>query len=335
MRILLLQLDGKLPNLALMSIAAHHRQRGDTVILRQCRRPDAVRSFFDGQIDRVYASAIFERTRSVAEAVRRTFPEAIIGGTGWDLSVTLEQHGIDERQRDYSDYPEFHSSMGFTQRGCRLACEFCKVPVAEGKVRPVATVWELWRGEPWPRELLLLDNDFFGQPDWRGRIREMQDGKFKVSFNQGINARMISDEAAEAVASVDYRADNMKTRRIYTAWDNKDDEDVLFRGLTRLKNAGIKPDNIMVYMLIGYWAGEAEADWLYRQARLRAFGARPYPMPYVRNNLTRGFQRWCIGAYDKGIGWEEWKRANCEPRELKHRGRLALPLFDRLETKNG
>lgn len=34
MRVLLWHLDGKLPNLALMRIAAHHRERGDQVELR-------------------------------------------------------------------------------------------------------------------------------------------------------------------------------------------------------------------------------------------------------------------------------------------------------------
>jgi hypothetical protein len=57
----------------------------------------------------------------------------------------------------------------------------------------------------------------------------------------------------------------------------------------------------MVYMLIGFWQGETESDWLYRQEALRAFGARPYPMPFIRTPATVGFQRWVIGAYDKRI----------------------------------
>lgn len=328
MNVLLLQLDGKLPNLALMAIARHHRGRGDAVELRQCRRRDSVqRGLFDKRPDKVYASLIFEKTQPVAREALRLYPGAVVGGTGWSLSENLERHGIDPNRHDYGDYPAFRQSMGFTQRGCRFACEFCKVPKAEGKVRPSATVADIWRGEPWPRELLLLDNDFFGQPDWRLRIAEIRDGGFKVSFNQGVNARVISDEAAEAIASVDYRDDGMKDRRLYTAWDSREDEATLFRGLGRLVKYGVRPDAIMVYMLIGFWAGETEQDWLYRCGRLREFGCRPYPMPYVRNELTRGFQRWVVGAYDKRIPWPEWKAARCEPRSLGSRGRVALPLF--------
>src|ERR1700679_2281967 len=54
-------------------------------------------------------------------------------------------------------------------------------------------------------------------------------------------------------------------------------------------------------MLIGYWPGETHADRDYRRARLREWGARPYPMPYVRTPELVGFQRWVIGAYDKRI----------------------------------
>jgi hypothetical protein len=55
----------------------------------------------------------------------------------------------------------------------------------------------------------LLDNDFFGQPVWRERIAEIRDGNFKACFSQGINPRCIREEAAEAIASIDYRDDSL------------------------------------------------------------------------------------------------------------------------------
>jgi|SRR5579863_7371451 len=325
MKVLLLQLDGKLPNLALCRIAAHHRALGDDVELRQVRTLDAVGRGLWDRDGKVYASLIFERSRPLAKRVLAVWPDAVIGGTGWDERINLEQHGITTTQHDFSDYPAFRQSMGFSQRGCRLSCVFCKVPNAEGKVRDVAAIAELWRGEPYPRELLLLDNDFFGSPTWRQKIADLREGKFKVSFNQGVNARMISEEAAEAIASVNYRDDSMKVRRLYTAWDSKEDEAVLFRGLRWLVKAGIRPDDIMVYCLIGYWAGETETDWLYRQQRIEDFGSRAYPMPYVRNRLTLGFQRWVIRRASRKVSWAEYKAVNCRPEKLKQR--LALPML--------
>jgi len=313
MRILLLQLDGKIPNIALMRLAAHHRQLGDEIEFRHTGQPE--RMLWDN-FYQVYASVIFLKSRATAERTLRAFPTAIVGGTGWNLSTTLEDIGIVTKQQDYSIYPGYRQSIGFTQRGCRLKCPFCVVPQKEGAVRAEQSIWDIWRGAPWPRELLLLDNDFFGQSRWRERIREIRDGGFKVSFNQGINARCLTEEAAEAVASVDYRDDSMQTKRIYTAWDSRADEERLFVGLNRLVKYGVKPDHIMVYMLIGYWPGETEDDRDYRRRRLREFGCRPYPMPYVRTPELVGFQRWVVGAYDKRVQWSAWKSAAWEPRKL-------------------
>lgn len=311
-QILLLQLDGKIPNIALMRIAAHHRGKGDSVAFRWTGSP--CRELWDNP-DRIYASAIFEKTKPACERLAVEFPGAIIGGTGYDLSVTLEALQIGLEQ-DYSLYPKWRQSIGFTQRGCRLKCSFCVVPRKEGAMREERTISEIWRGDPWPRELLLLDNDFFGQPNWRDRVREIRDGRFKVSFNQGINARFLTDEAAEAIASIDYRDDSMKVKRIYTAWDNRKDEERLMAGLSRLVKCGVRPDHIMVYMLVGYWPGETIEDCLYRAARLREFGARPYPMPFMRTAQLVGFQRWIVGAYDKRFSWPCWEAANYRPENL-------------------
>jgi hypothetical protein len=311
-RVLLLQLDGKLPNIALMRLAHHHRTRGDSVTLRRYANS---RELWD-DYDVAYGSLIFSRTKPHAEEVAQQFPGIVLGGTGWDFTTTLESIGVTTTEQDYSDYPGFTASIGFTQRGCRLKCSFCVVPRKEGAVRTEQTIAELYRGAPWPRHLVLLDNDFFGQEQWRERIEEIRAGDFKVSFNQGINARMLTDETAQAVASVKYHDDGFKTRRIYTAWDNRKDEKRLMAGLEALVRHGVKPDHIMVYILIGFWPNETVADWEYRRAQLRAFGARPYPMPFVRTKETVGFQRWVIGAYDKRIPWSAWERARYEPRKL-------------------
>jgi hypothetical protein len=313
-KVLLFQLDGKVPNIALMRIAAHHRSLGDEVELRGGNPERSLADF--GPEPKVYGSAIFERTRPAVDRLRRTFPGAVIGGTGVSVAGTLEAVGISTKEQDYSIYPDFRQSIGFTQRGCRLRCKFCVVPEKEGAIREEQTVNEVWRGDPWPRELLLLDNDFFGQENWRARVAEIRDGGFKVSFNQGINARFLTDEAAEAIGSIDYRDDSMKVKRIYTAWDNRKDEQRLFDGLNRLVKYGVKPDHVMVYMLCGYWPGETQEDRDYRRRRLREFGARPYPMIWERTPELLGFQRWVIGAYDKRISWSDWMGAKYRPEKL-------------------
>jgi hypothetical protein len=327
MRALLLQLDGKVPNIALMRLSAHLKERGVDVELRRSGNFAALEQGLWDRFDSVFASLIFERTRPLAERLRQVRPDAVVGGTGWDLTTTLETIGVTTKRQDYSLYPTWSQSIGFTQRGCRLRCEFCVVPRKEGAVREEQTIADLWRGDPYPRHLILLDNDFFGQPRWRERISEIRDGGFRVSFNPGINARFLDDETAAAVASVDYRDDQMRERRVYTAWDSRKDEHRLFRGLELLVAHGVKPRHLMVYLLVGYWPGETHEDRDYRRRRLREFGALPYPMPFMRTPELIGFQRWVIGGYDKDISWSEWQAARFQPRSLRRRGVQQLYLW--------
>jgi hypothetical protein len=256
---LLLQLDVTLPNLALMRLAAHLRERNCDVHFKRMRSWTALQDSLFAHWDDVYASAIFEKTRPLVEELKRAYPKAIVGGTGSGSAIRLEEIGVSGLEQDYSLYPRYAFSIGFTQRGCRLRCPFCVVPWKEGKVKPAQSIQEIWRGDSWPRNLVLLDNDFFGQAGWRDRISEIAAGEFKVSFTQGINVRVIDEEIAAAVAGVQYYDHEFRTRRIYTAWDNRKDEARLFRGLDLLVKAGVKPDQIMVYMLIGYWRAKRMA----------------------------------------------------------------------------
>jgi hypothetical protein len=237
----LTHIDGKLPNLALMKIAAEHRRRGDSVVFTK----HVERSRFEPTYDRVYGSAIFAYDHSLARVatLKREFPNAIVGGTqNLANPITVEAVlGIEETAPlDYSIYPAFDASIGFTQRGCRLKCGFCVVPKKEGKNRSAATIADIWRGAPYPKHLHLLDNDFFGQPrdQWEARVDEIRTGGFRVCLNQGINVRMIDDASAKALASIRYTDDSFTRRRLYTAWDSLGDEQRFFDGVATLERYG-------------------------------------------------------------------------------------------------
>jgi hypothetical protein len=86
MKVLLWHLDGKLPNLALMRLAAHHRALGDQVELRQAETAsDLQPRLGDPAWGRVYGSLIFEWTRPLAREAERLYPSIQLGGTGWDF----------------------------------------------------------------------------------------------------------------------------------------------------------------------------------------------------------------------------------------------------------
>ena len=309
MDVRLTHIDGKLPNIALMKLSHWHRAQGDSVFLQRIPQP----SLFEPQYDKVYASTIFQWSEPVIERLLAAYPDAIIGGTGDQSNFrSVEEHiGLPEYEfYDYSIYPDYEFSIGFTQRGCRLKCGFCVVPAKEGKPRSVNTISDIWR-QGSPRSIVLLDNDFFGQPeaDWKERLEEVKDGGFKVNFCQGINIRMITDESAAAIASVRYYDTNFKSRRIYTAWDNVGQEKVFFRGFQRLKDAGVRPGHVMVYMLIGYKPGETMDEIMYRYQRLKKSGCLPYPMVYNNHDKAlKRFQKWVVRRYDAIVPWEEFSK---------------------------
>jgi hypothetical protein len=179
LRVRLTQIDGVLPNLALMKLSAWHKARGDEVHFS--RSP--YRSPTEPPYDRVYGSAIFSYSAGRVARLKEAFPDALVGGTH-DPANTVTVAGITGHNfagLDYTLWPDFTASLGFTQRGCRLKCGFCVVPRKEGKPRSVSTIADIWRGKPWPKHLHLLDNDFFGQPEvqWRARIDEIRQGRLQ------------------------------------------------------------------------------------------------------------------------------------------------------------
>lgn len=294
MKIRLTQIDGKLPNLALMKLSHFYKAQGHEVFFERSVR----RGLFEPEYDQVFGAAIFSSSAQKIALFCSEFPDATVGGTGSDNKITVEDLiGNYPDRYDYAIYPDFHHSIGFSQRGCRLRCKFCVVPQKEGKNRHANHVADIWRGAPWPKNLLLLDNDFFGQPDWREKSEQIIAGNFKVCFSQGINVRLFDREQASILVRMKYSDDQFQRRRIYTAWDNLRDADIFFLGIGHLMNAGIKPDDIMVYFLCNYWQRGLTADVWERFHRMTAIGLRPYPMVYdVKSaDLTiKRFQRWVI-----------------------------------------
>lgn len=325
MKVLLCQVDGKLPNLALMTLSTWHRAAGHFV-----RKTDSPKEARNLQPDLVYCSSIFTTSQKKRDAFTELFPNAVTGGDGYrpvwkDLTLirtkdqplgigsslreVIKDHDPDAILPDYGLYPTFTGSIGYTQRGCRLDCSFCRMKTREGLPRGVRTIPGIYRGDPFPRTIHLLDNDFFGQPEWEARLNEAIEGKFKLSFNQGINIRLITHEQGKVLAKVKYTDDSFKKRRLYTAWDNLGDEKWFKDGVSMLADAGVPARHLMVYMLIGFRRGETEDEILHRYNELVKLKCMPYPMVYdpTRKDLKH-FQRWVVGRYAQIVSWADYKK---------------------------
>lgn len=305
MRVRITQIDGALPNVALMKLAHWHKANCDDVTITR----HIERDLFEGAYDRVYGSCIFTFSAQRLERFMRQWPGAIVGGTGTGNRATVEEITGAYENFDYEGYPDFDASIGFTQRGCRLKCKFCVVPSKEGKNRSTSPISKIWRGDPHPKHIHLLDNDFFGQSDWKDRVAEIVDGNYKVCFSQGINTRLITDESAAALATIKYRDTSFNKKRLYTAWDNLKDERVFFTGVDRLGKHGIPPTHLMCYMLVGFDPTETWDRIWYRFERMTALGIDPYPMVYNNSRTDlKCFQRWVITRTYKTTPWDQYRR---------------------------
>lgn len=306
MNVRLTQIDGGLPNLALMKLAHWHRANGDSVTVTRHIEP----SLFEPQYDRVYGSAIFAFSKDRIQRFKTEWPTALLGGTGSGNWQTVEEViGGEYEEYDYSGYPDFTGSLGFTQRGCRLRCKFCVVPQKEGAIKHVSELDKIWRGAPFPKHIHLLDNDFFGQPQWRELLIHAKEHGFKLCFNQGINIRLINGEQAALLAQTGYWDDSFKKRQLYTAWDNIGDEKIFFKGVDLLEASGVPPKHLMVYMLIGYDPKETWERIWYRFKRMIDRDIKPYPMVFDRSRTDLlCFQRWVITRLYEFVSWDKYQR---------------------------
>jgi hypothetical protein len=292
MKVAIYDVDSKIPNLALMRLSTFHKERGDNV--------EAYSPLFKDHYDHIYASRLFNFSDgSLLDPERME-----IGGTGWDMKKSLPAQ-VEALTPDYSFYGYSHS-IGFTMRGCRFNCKFCVVPQKEGKPKSNSTIGEIWTQRD-SNFVVLLDNDFFGNPDWRERIAEIRHFDLKVNFSQGLNIRIITDEQAHALASVKFWNYPQTRRQVYFAWDRFQDERLIDAGIERVKAAGIKAWQMAFYVLIGFDT-TPEQD-MYRVTKLRDLGCDPYVMPFNKADLyQKRFARWVNHrAIFNSVAWEDYR----------------------------
>ena len=292
-KIAVYDVDSKIPNLALMKISQYHKQMGDYV---EMYNPIWLNTY-----DKIYASTIFnysDKSNLIPEKM-------VIGGTGYDMKINLPQE-IENCDPDYKLYNYPHS-IGFTMRGCRFVCKFCVVPEKEGKPKSNNTIDEIWTNRK-SDFLVLLDNDFFGNPDWKERIEEIKFYNLKVNFSQGLNIRIITEEQAKALASVKFRTLSGKSKRVHFAWDRFKDEKLIDKGIDICFDAGLKPDQMVFYILIGF-DSTPEED-MYRAMKLKALGCNPYIMPYNKKDIyQKRFARWVNHkAIFKTVEWKDYAK---------------------------
>ena len=281
-RVGLIQIDGKVPNLALMKLASFHRKKGDEVIIIDLSSLG---------IDRWYGSKIF------------------MGGSGYDLRPKLPA----DIEIQVPDYELFNTdySIGFTTRGCFRDCGFCIVKEKEGGFCEVD-----WKHHLKHLKYVIMDNNFLASSHWRAKLLFFIENKIKVNFNQGLDIRLIDEPKAELLGRVLYYDSKFVKRRIYFAFDDPKIEPI-FRQNLELLLKHIPAHRIMIYMLVGHDTS-FEQD-LHRFDVINSYGCDPFVMIFNNrkdDQRLRDFARWVNRRLYRNLPFNDYKQDYRRNRKL-------------------
>jgi len=311
MNILLIQMDGTMPNLALMKDSKLHKNRGDNIGL-EIYDPKIKLNYVKTRMrfpDEVHISCIFKNNYKKAQEIKNLYSvigiDTQIGGPAlWEPNhLPVEAEHL---MPDYSLYPDMDYSLGYTQRGCPNNCPFCIVPKMEGAFKEYAPISE-FQNDAF-NKLVLYDNNFLASKLWREKLDYIKSQGLKVSFNQGLDARLVDEEKAQWLADTHSYNISFKDRTFYFAWDLMENSDAILRGLQRVIDAGIKPRSLMCYILVGF--NTTHQQDLYRFNKLREMGIDPFVMIYNNrrdDQWLRDFSRWVIKRVYKSCKLEDYK----------------------------
>lgn len=185
----LLAIDSTYPNLALMKISSHYKYLGNIV---EWYNPLE-------HYDKVYAAKVFTFTPNYGYFIHADDVE--YGGTGIDIHKKLPGY-IDRCTPDYSLYPAIdrRTAYGFLTRGCPNRCKWCVVPQKEGGIRPYMDVEEI--AVDGRDRLVLMDNNVLACDYGLQQIVKIVAKGYHVDFNQGLDARLVTEEVARLLARV-------------------------------------------------------------------------------------------------------------------------------------
>lgn len=291
MRIGLIDVDGhNYPNLPLMKLSAWHKQLGHSVSWHETGK----------QYDRVYMSKVFSFTNDYEGDIHAD--EVVRGGSGYAIRLRYGGHkewydetmdadlppGIEHILPDYSLYGLRDTAYGFLTRGCPRGCGFCHVGAKEGRrCRKVADLREFWT---YQNNIVLMDPNLLACPEHMDLLRQLAESGAKVDINQGLDARLLTEENIAALKDV-------RLSNIHFAYDRMTDSAVIEKNLRWFKSiTGFDKNKgkVTCYILVNYDTS-IEED-IKRIMFCRELKFTPYPMIYNKQNapkVYRQMQRWC------------------------------------------
>lgn len=196
------------------------------------------------------------------------------------LGVPVEVGGpaFDDRMGDFNPGLYLRDGYIFTSRGCTKECWFCSVPrCAHGVIRelPIVDGWN------------ILDDNILGTSEshFRAVCEMLKRQEHPAIFTGGLEPSLLQQWQANLLRE-------LKPKRLYTAYDTKDDLEPLIEMGKKLRTAGFAPSShtMCCYVLCGYEEDSFdEAEKRMRQTMHAGF--IPYAMLF-RNEEGRTDAKW-------------------------------------------
>jgi len=250
MKILLIDIDSKIPNFALKKIEKYHLDKGDEVIWNN--------ELFINSVDKTYVSCIFTKNKYKC----RDFEgRAEIGGSGYDIYKKLPKE---------IEIVKPHINLGFTTRGCIRKCPFCIVWKSEGNIKVEADLYDIWNGKA--KSVVFLDNNATALKEHLILVlKQLQKEKIQGEYNQGLDIRLLNNEIAKELKKT-------KLSELWFAWDNIKNQPLIEQGISILKKAKIK--SFRFYVLVGFNSTFEEDLYRFRTLKNIAIKEKLFIRPY-------------------------------------------------------
>lgn len=207
-------------------------------------------------------------------------------------------------------------ARGFTTRGCPNHCAYCAVPRLEPD-RWINPRWREFIRDDKPC-IMISDNNLSAFP-WEHMlavIEHIRESNKRAMFDEGFDCKHITPIMAEELGKLKYSDWGVRV-----GFDRIEEENLVATSLDMLIGAGVKPSQILVFVLFNFLDTPQEAD--HRARVCLDYKVRPYPTRFAplnqtsrkdvyigkhwSYNLVRAFRTfWLMGGWYRSMKFEEF-----------------------------